>query len=229
MNLAWKMSYIYLHGFASSPHSAKATYLRDRFSELGINLQIPDLNQGDFSRLTLTRQLQQVAAEFPPPPTPVTLIGSSFGGLTAMWLAQGSAQVQRLILLAPAFQFLAYWLPKLGAQQVRQWQENNAIDVYHYGEGRKLPLEYEFVRDAQQYREGALTREIPTLILHGNADEVVPVQASRHFATSRPWVNFRELDSEHGLGNAMPEIWQAIQEFCRLDGVEPLQSGESFV
>lgn len=66
------MNYIYLHGFASSPLSAKAIYLRDRFSSLNISLTIPDLNQGDFSHFTMTCQLSQVAAEFPPPPTPVT-------------------------------------------------------------------------------------------------------------------------------------------------------------
>ncbi len=51
-------TYIYLHGFASSPSSTKAQYLRARFASLQINLNIPDLNQGDFSHLTLTRQLQ---------------------------------------------------------------------------------------------------------------------------------------------------------------------------
>ena len=83
-----KQHFIYLHGFASSPESTKAVYLRDRFAELQINLTIPDLNQGDFSHLTISRQLEQVAAELPPPPTPVTLIGSSLGGLTAAHAAQ---------------------------------------------------------------------------------------------------------------------------------------------
>jgi predicted esterase YcpF (UPF0227 family) len=38
-------SFIYLHGFASGPRSAKAKYLGDRFQSLNINLQTPDLNQ----------------------------------------------------------------------------------------------------------------------------------------------------------------------------------------
>jgi hypothetical protein len=104
--------YIYLHGFASSPQSSKAQYLRDRFSQWGLNLNILDLNGGDFSRLTLTRQIQQTQAIFPPAHIPVTVIGSSFGGLTAAWLAEKCPQIQRLILLAPAFGFLEHWLPK---------------------------------------------------------------------------------------------------------------------
>ncbi|PLZ96401.1 esterase, partial [Fischerella thermalis CCMEE 5328] len=54
--------FIYLHGFASSPNSAKARYIRDRFAELNIKVNIPDLNFGDFSHLTITRQINQVAS-----------------------------------------------------------------------------------------------------------------------------------------------------------------------
>ncbi|WP_232288151.1 YqiA/YcfP family alpha/beta fold hydrolase [Nodularia spumigena] len=42
--------YIYLHGFASSPKSAKAQNIRDRFAEIQTKLKIPDLNAGDFSQ-----------------------------------------------------------------------------------------------------------------------------------------------------------------------------------
>ena len=116
--------YIYLHGFASSPQSAKAQYLGNRFSESQINLKILDLNQGDFSHLTLTRQLKQVEAELPSNQIPVTLIGSSFGGLTSAWLGEKYPQVKRLVLLAPAFGFLSHWLSMLGEAQVKQWQES---------------------------------------------------------------------------------------------------------
>lgn len=209
-------SYIYLHGFASSPLSAKALYVRDRFSSLNIPLSIPDLNQGDFSHLTLTRQLQQVAAKFPSDGMPITLIGSSLGGLTSAWVAQKYPQVQRLVLLAPAFGFLSHWLSKLGEEQLQRWQIEQYLSVYHYGEKRSLPLHYQFVLDAAQYQDEQLQRPIPTLILHGREDEVIPISASREFAAQRPWVELIELDSDHALGNVLPEIWQAIQIFCQL-------------
>jgi hypothetical protein len=56
-------------------------YLRDRFATLDISLEIPDLNQDDFSHLTITRQLTQVEIAFLQDKMPVTLIGSSLGGL----------------------------------------------------------------------------------------------------------------------------------------------------
>lgn len=210
--------YIYLHGFASSPKSAKAQDISDRFAQLQIPLTIPDLNAGDFSQLTITRQIQQVATAFPDDSAPVTLIGSSLGGLTAAHLGQQYLQIERLILLAPAFGFLSHWLPKLGNEAVQHWQQEKQIMVHHYGEGRSLPLSYNFVTDAAQYQEALLQRPIPTLILHGKQDEVIPITASQDFQRSRPWVNLVELDSDHALGNVTEEIWQAIHHFCQLPG-----------
>lgn len=210
-----KLQFIYLHGFASSPQSAKAIYLRDRFAAAHMTLHIPDLNQDDFTQLTLTRQLQQVSAQLPAD-EPITLIGSSFGGLTAAWLAEQHPQVERLVLLAPAFAFLTHWLPQLGTDKIQQWQQQRYLMVYHYGEKRSLPLSYEFARDVPQYNDDDLLRPVPTLIIHGIHDEVIPIQVSRDFAEKRPWVQLIEVDSDHALGNVMPETWQAIQTFCQL-------------
>ncbi|MBD2046212.1 alpha/beta fold hydrolase [Coleofasciculus sp. FACHB-64] len=205
------LDYLYLHGFASSPQSTKAIYLRDRLS----SLKIPDFNQGDFSHLTITRQIKQVAAEFPPNSMPVTVIGSSLGGLTAAWVGEKYPQVQRLVLLAPAFEFLTHWLLRLGEEQLQQWQTEQYLPVYHYGEKRSLPLHYQFVTDAVQYQDEQLQRPIPTLLLHGRHDEVIPIAASRNYAASRPWVKFIELEDDHSLGNVLPEIWDLIKAFCQ--------------
>lgn len=125
-------------------------------------------------------------------------------------------QCEKLILLAPAFQFLSHWLPRLGAEILQRWEKEEYYPVYHYGEMRSLPLSYQFIPDASQYHDEQLQRLIPTLILHGIHDEVIPIQASRSFATSRPWVKLIELDSDHALGNVLPQIWQEICAFCQL-------------
>jgi pimeloyl-ACP methyl ester carboxylesterase len=114
------MDYLYLHGFASSPQSRKAQRLQARFQTLGLTLHVLDLNQDDFTGLTLSRQRQQCLDWMAERQT-VSVIGSSFGGLTAAWLAQHpdtQGRIQRLVLLAPAFQFLAQWLPRLGGRAV---------------------------------------------------------------------------------------------------------------
>jgi len=208
--------FIYLHGFASSPQSTKAKDLRDRFAQLNIPLMVPDLNQGDFTHLTLTRQLKQVEAEFPTDATPITLIGSSFGGLTAAWLGQTHPQIERLVLLAPAFGFLSHWLPRLGYEQTQQWKNEGFLSVYHYGSEKMMPISYNFAEDAAQYRESEIQRPVPTLIIHGSKDEVIPAQASVDFASSRPWVKLIELESDHALFDVRDTIWDAIVQFCQL-------------
>ncbi|WP_204141217.1 YqiA/YcfP family alpha/beta fold hydrolase [Halomicronema sp. CCY15110] len=207
------MEYLYLHGFASGPQSAKAQYLRQQFAQVGKTLHILDLNQGDFTHLTLSRQIEQAIAWIGDRPQ-VSLIGSSFGGLTAGWIAeqpQVSAQIQQLVLLAPAFQFLAQWLPRLGAETVAHWRETGRLAVYHYGQQQQVDLAYDFITDAQQYDEAMLQTALPTLIFHGRHDDVISIQASRDYAAHRPWVQLIELDSDHTLGNVQSTIWATLR------------------
>lgn len=217
------MQYIYLHGFASSPSSTKAQVFQSYFANLGIELEIPDLNGEDFSQLTITGQIQQVVKLFKGNQsqqkttqqikTGVTLIGSSLGGWVSVLLAEKYPQVQRLILLAPAFYFLSHWLPRLGDSKLQRWQQEKYLQVYHYGEKRELPLSFDFVADALQYQQVLLQRSLPTLIWHGINDDVIPISASRDFLKSHPWVNLTEANSDHSLIDVMPEICFSTKNF----------------
>ena len=212
------MEYLYLHGFASGPQSAKAQYLQQQFKQVGKTLHILDLNQGGFTHLTLSRQIEQAIAWIGDRPQ-VTIIGSSFGGLTACWIAEHphvSSQIKQLVLLAPAFQFLEQWLPRLGQEAVTHWRATGRLSVYHYGQQRQVELAYGFITDAQQYDEDALEKERSTLILHGQHDDVINIQASRDYAAPRPWVQLIELDSDHTLGSVQATIWATLQQFLQL-------------
>jgi pimeloyl-ACP methyl ester carboxylesterase len=131
-------------------------------------------------------------------------------------LGEQFLQVQQLVLLAPAFQFLSHWQSRLGNNQIQQWQSQGAMPIYHYGDQQMRPLDYRFINDLSQYEEATLQRPVPTLILHGRQDEVIPIQASRDYAASRSWVELIELEGDHGLINVQAEIWQAIQSVCQL-------------
>jgi len=97
------MNYLYLHGFASSPKSSKAVFLQDKFANLGLTLNVPDLNLGNFTEATLTKQLDFLQSEYGN--APLVVIGSSLGGYLALQMAIADLHVQKLILLAPAFKF----------------------------------------------------------------------------------------------------------------------------
>jgi uncharacterized protein len=208
--------YIYLHGFSSGPESTKAKYIKASFAQAGIELQVPDLNQNDFTHLTVSRQIDQVVDLFPLAGTPVTLIGSSLGGWISAIIAQNHPQVERLILLAPAFDFLTHWLPKIGEQQLNLWSQTRYLDIYHHAVKDLVPLHYDFLTDARKYPLAEITRDLPTLIIHGINDDVVPISASRDFATSHPWVDLLEWDSDHQLTDRNQQIWQEICRFCQV-------------
>lgn len=67
----------------------------------------------------------------------------------------------------------------------------------------------------QQYIETDLQRQIPTLILHGNKDDIVPIEVSRDFAKQKQDVQLIEVDSNHSL-DVHEELWKNIETFCEL-------------
>ena len=207
------ITYIYLHGFASGPTSAKGIFLKQQLKQTyNIDLQIPDFNQGGFSTLTISRQIQQVCDLLTD--KPVVLIGSSLGGLTAAWVAERMPQVRRTILLAPAFEFGRRWEKAVGAEAIAAWKSSGTRMFYHYGYQTELPLHYQFVEDALQYAESGLQRQVPTAIVHGILDDVVPVQVSRSYVAERRWVSLLEVDSDHTLGDSETQttIWEVVQQ-----------------
>ncbi len=186
------------------------------FARIGIELQVPDLNQNDFTHLTISRQIAQIVDLFPKDRTPVTLIGSSLGGWIAAIIAQDYPQVERLILLAPAFDFLNHWLPKIGDLQLSLWKQNGYLLIYHHAIKDLSPLHYNFLVDAHKYSISQIDRVLPTLIIHGINDAVIPISASRDFATEHPWVELLEWESDHQLTDASQLIWQEICRFCQI-------------
>src|SRR5688500_3724771 len=139
---------VYLHGFASSATSTKGTFLARKFRERGITVQMPDLNEPDFSTLTVTRMVRQVEAILDGLPAgPTALIGSSLGGVVAVQAALRK-KVDRLVLLAPALDFSGERLEGLGDRAVAEWEKTGVVNVFHYGYGRMMPLHFDLYRDA---------------------------------------------------------------------------------
>ncbi len=201
--------HLYLHGFASGANSRKANFFTDLYDQQGVQLVVPDFNAGGFADFTISRQLAQAASHLQD--EPVTLIGSSLGGWVSLLLAEKYPQVERLILLAPALGFPQPWLSRLDPVALQTWQTEGFWPVYHYIEKQEIPLAYNFVLDAQQYLQTEFQRSLPTLIFHGVKDDVVPIELSRQYAKDRSTVDLIELDSDHGLGNVLPQIWREMQ------------------
>ncbi|OIP78555.1 MAG: esterase [Oscillatoriales cyanobacterium CG2_30_44_21] len=207
------MQYLYLHGFASSPHSYKARYMQQRFTELGLTLHIPDLNLADFSTVTLSQQLDYLQSEYFAQGQAIAVIGSSLGGFLAVQLAALSPLVEKLVLFAPAFGFGQRVAQALGIENMAEWQQLGGRQFYHYGLKRNVSLHYEFIADAQNFSEDSLKRSLPILILHGIHDDVVPSVLSEEFAKGRSQVSLKLVDDDHALGKDLESYWQDIRHF----------------
>ena len=201
---------VYLHGFASGPTSKKAQFFRQRFAQLGIGLDIPDLADGNFERLTISGQLGVI--ERASRGEPVTLIGSSMGGYLAALFAARHAYVEKIVLMAPAFCFSTRWPETLGRPTMEEWQGSGVLKVFHYGEGRTVELGYQLIEDGRRYEDYPLVGQ-PTLIFHGKNDTVVPADLSIEFARRHPQVRLHLMESDHELLNVLDDMWMETERF----------------
>lgn len=218
------MRFIYLHGFASSPGSAKAQFFRTKFAGRmfageGLALEIPRLDQGDFTKLTITGQLQ--AIEQAVGDGPAVLIGSSLGGYLAALFASRHApasrhsSVEKLVLLAPAFQFPRRLRERYSPEAMALWKRLGSIPVFHYEFQENRPLGYQIVEDAQRYEEEPEFQQ-PALILHGIHDEAVPAGISQTYAARHANVTLRLFDSGHELTDVLEGLWEETLRFLAL-------------
>ena len=197
---------IYLHGFASSPGSTKAVRFAEAFASLGAELEVPDLNEGSFTELTLSRQLALLdRLTQGAPDGSVLLVGSSLGAYAAALFAARSRRVAALVLMAPAFEFLDRWAARLGPETLAEWKRAGTVEVMHHAYGRPLPIGYALMEDARRHAAYPDVR-VPTLVLHGRHDETVDAEVSSRFAAERPNVELVLLDADHSLGAVLPEL-----------------------
>lgn len=210
------MHAVYLHGFASSARSSKAVYFREQLAARGGMLHIPDFNEPDFSGLTISRMLTQVADTIGAltDDGPVALIGSSLGAFVAVQAArQHPRRVDRLVLLAPALDFSANRLRDLGDRGVDDWRRTGELNVFHYGFGKMMPVGYGLYTDAAQYDSFNARVDIPVQIFQGERDVAVNPDTVRRWSVTRPNVELHMLDDDHQLLGSLDYIWREMARF----------------
>ena len=192
--------FIYLHGFASGPGSKKAKKFKNRFASASIPLSVPDLEGGDFQRLSLTKQVKIIddcMGQYPG--ERFGLIGSSMGGYLAALMAETRGEVAAIYLMAPGFNFLKRWRDRFQGHLKGANAIPDLIPVYHYRYNKDMLLSTDIFSDAEKWDRLALDRAVPTRIVHGVHDDTVDISESRKFAQSHPMCQLQELDSDHQL------------------------------
>ena len=122
----------------------------------------------------------------------VYLFGHSMGGVIACYLAGKYKQVKKVVLCAPAFDHIE---KEAGSLYKTLLQAPSIISAYSVDEFAtrltKLPIsglkEFTKLVDTYQYAYKDLT--VPTMIVHGSKDQLVPIKSTREI--------FKELNTTH--------------------------------
>lgn len=221
----------YVHGFAAAAMSTKAGIIAGRLRPAGVEVRCPDFNQPDFATLTASRAIQQLEADMATrPPGPVAVIGSSLGAFVAFHAAVRQAKraaagerlpcpVDRLVLLAPAFEFGRSSYGTIDAEGVERWRQTGWLDVFHYGDNRMRPVHFGLYEDAQLYDSLSERIPVPTIIFQGTRDAAVDPAMVRRYALSQPHATLRMVDDDHLLMGNIETIANEVAAFLGVAGL----------
>ncbi|NVB79072.1 MAG: alpha/beta fold hydrolase [Kofleriaceae bacterium] len=215
------MPILYLHGFASGPQSKKGVEFEAYFARKGVAIQRLNLRVPSFEHLRLSAMIDTVrgAIDHATSLMPVgtrhrtVLIGSSLGGLTAARVAALDERVTAVVLLAPAFQLADRWREALGEAAWNEWYTTGWREVDDYTTGAKSRVDFGFVQDVERVDVGYPDVTVPTLVMHGVHDDVVPIERSRKFVAHRPNARLIELPDGHELVASLPTLLAETEAF----------------
>ena len=155
---------LYLHGFASSPGSAKITALRPLLAPHGIELNAPDLNVPSFERLdfdAVVAHALDVARATPPR----ALVGSSLGAIVALAVAKRGVHVP-LVLIAPALGVARRWQTKI--------PDGDPVMTFNYARNAEAPIHRAFFEQMTRLHVDDDPPPVRVTAIMGRKDETVP-------------------------------------------------------
>jgi alpha-beta hydrolase superfamily lysophospholipase len=202
--------FLYLHGFASGPQSAKGVAFARHYAERGVALDRLDLRLPSLEHLRLSAMIAAVERAIGGPRDRAVVFGSSLGGLTAARVAERDPRVTALVLLAPAFHLIERWRQLPGWDD---WQRTGWREIRDHTTGQPARVDFGFAEDAMAIDAGDPDVAVPTLIFHGVRDDAVPIAASRAFAAGKPHVRLVELDDGHELIASLPRMIDDADRF----------------
>jgi acetyl esterase/lipase len=132
--------------------------------------------------------------------------GHSAGGHLVLWLANQPHRVDRVVALAPVGDLRAAAMNRVG---------RGAVQALLGGDPGEVPERYDEADPATRF---VRRPRADIVVVHGAADDVVPVRNSRCLAAAHRWVELRELDGVghfeliDPLSSAWPAVLAALDE-----------------
>ena len=204
-------SLLFLHGLASTRIGDKSTSLlafarTHRLGLLRLDMRGHGESTGKLQDMTLTGLVADARAALDHLGR-AWIVGSSLGGLVGAWLAATEPQrVEGLVLLAPAFGFLR----RMGARP--RHGNHIVIDSAFV----RVEVHERVLEDARRWPEAELGARLsmPTLIVHGACDDVVPAGDSEQLFAQIPHAR-KDLwlvpEGDHRLQAHVEAVWPRMQ------------------
>jgi dienelactone hydrolase len=147
----------------------------ERFAHDTFTRQLSDLSEV-LQALTGAKLIPRLSR-----PPKVGLLGHSRGGGVSVLAAAENPEIAALVTWA-SISTVRRWPP----DTVRRWRAEGKLDVVNSRTGEILPLTTDILDDIERHADGRLDIQnaaarlkAPWLIVHGGADEAVPVQEAR--------------------------------------------------
>lgn len=144
----------------------------------------------------------------------ISLIGFSLGGVVSLQL--NNSDIKTMVLWAPVTdkkeKYLEY---KFGPGQAEELEEKGFIIREKRGREFKIPKEYFEERESLDQKELLSKIRCPVLIIHGDADESVPLEWSKTALTMLPEGSDLEIIEGEGhlFDNAMSKVADLTKEW----------------
>lgn len=200
-------------------------FIKMNFSHNGISSE--NLNEltdkSSFSKNTITKELDDLeillnwlqSGENPYKDQAnfdnINIIGHSRGAATVLIKAIHDGRIQKLALWAPVADFSTFIADPDGS-----WKKNGVKYVLNSRTGEKWPLSYDFVKNYKENEEkldpkrNIAKLDKPLLLIHGTADETVPIETTKTIYRFVSHAILLELDDAgHTFGASHP--WKEEQ------------------
>ena len=114
---------------------------------------------------------------------PLTIVGNSLGGWIAWLMAQEHPVVEKLVLIAPAFNMMGLRAKSINPERQHEWRTTGWMPWDDEPAHKDWPLSWKWVEESEAYWKTSFDRLRPvnTTILHGLQDTVILPSGSREF------------------------------------------------
>lgn len=181
---------LFITGFLSKRWGNKSKALAQWCDEKGWGFCCYDVrgcgdSGGTFTDYTLSDWIQDargvVSTLIAGPP--LTIVGNSLGGWIAWLVAQEYAIVDKLVLIAPAFNMMGVRASSISDGRHHAWRTTGWMSWDDEPAHRDFPLAWKWVEESEAYWKTSFDgiRPVSTAILHGREDSVILPQGSSRF------------------------------------------------